>query len=337
MEQTKEQITATLLYADVFEYPLTEQQLWDYLIAYPGGISTQSVFRDTVSKYQKDFYSEKGYYSLAENSKKIRLRFTRLRESKKKLIIAKKAIAILSLIPTIQCIGISGGLSVNNADTQDDIDLFIVTKHNTVWITRFYCLLLLQLIGRRRKPEQQNAKDSICINMILDEKMLKINKKKQNVFIAHEVAQLLPFFDRDGIYNRFFRVNDWIHTFLPNVKPRNEYISAEATRNVLQNVSAYILKQCNYGVWIIQYQYMKNRITNERVSYHEASFHPTNYQDKVYHLFRKKLILYKPLFSKKYMRFLQECFSEVPLKKESYKNAYSQSKPQYKYRINVSA
>ena len=55
--------------------------------------------------------------------------------------------------------------------------------------------------------------------MFLDERHLQIPKKEQDLFSAHEVCQLKVIWEKDGIYQKFLKENQWVRQFLPNWKP----------------------------------------------------------------------------------------------------------------------
>jgi hypothetical protein len=108
---------------------------------------------------------------------------------------------------------------MKNSDKDDDIDLLIVTKKNRLWLTRLLAVLLVELVARRRRPGEKDAKDKICLNMFLDETHLGVPPKERDLFSAHEVCQLKVLWERDNLYQGFLRNNQWTKEFLPNWKP----------------------------------------------------------------------------------------------------------------------
>jgi len=47
---------------------------------------------------------------------------------------------------------------MNNAKRSDDIDFLIVTGANRLWLTRALAVLLIELLGRRRKPREVDVR-----------------------------------------------------------------------------------------------------------------------------------------------------------------------------------
>lgn len=210
-------ILKTLVYADIFDYPLTAKEIWRYLI------SEKKVKFEVIQKELprvKKFVDSDGEYFFLKGRKKIvSIRKKRECWSKKKLEIAQRAAKWLRLIPTIKMVGVTGALAMKNAKEKDDIDFLIITAKKRLWLTRLLTVFLVEIVARRRRPNDANPRDKICLNMFLDEGNLAIPKNEQDLFSAHEVVQLKPLWEKDGIYKKFIKKNLWVKRFLPNWKP----------------------------------------------------------------------------------------------------------------------
>jgi hypothetical protein len=168
----KQSIQSTLVYSGLFDFPLTEDEIVQYLIVPKG----QKVGKITKSIVQ-EFPHIHNYFSDKQVKKRVSLRKLREEYAQRKWKIAKHAAFWLSFIPSIDVLGISGGLSLNNADEQDDIDLFIICYPGTIWSTRLFVLLFLDLLGRRRKFGEKVEKDLICPNMFITNGHLRLLMK----------------------------------------------------------------------------------------------------------------------------------------------------------------
>lgn len=203
----KKEILRTLVYADIFDYPLKKEEIQKWLIA-GGNLKSQ------ISKLVQE---ENGFYFLKGRENLVELRRKRERQSREKIKLAEKVAGILRKIFWIKMIGITGALAMKNSDKEDDIDLFIITSKNRLWLTRGLIVTFLRFFGLYRRPGK--IKDKICPNMLLDEKHLAVPKNEQDLFSAHEVCQLKVIWDKDGIYQKFLKENQWVRQFLPNWKP----------------------------------------------------------------------------------------------------------------------
>lgn len=213
MDSFQKSIFKTLIYADIFSYPLTFDQLKKFLIT-----SKKTDF-DIADINKIGWISKrKNYFFLKGRSEIIKDRVKKERYAKKRVKIAQKIARLLKLIPFIKMVGITGNLAIKNTSRDDDIDFLIVTSKNRLWLSRFLVVFLLELLGRRRHPKEKKVKDKICLNMFLDEDNLKIPKKEQNLFSAHEILQFKPLWQRGNIYGDFLNQNQWIKKFLANWK-----------------------------------------------------------------------------------------------------------------------
>lgn len=266
-------ILDTLLYSDIFDYPLTRDELWRYLV-FPK--VPKSLFEKAVTGYifweeHEDYICIKGRGSI------ISLRKKRSQISKSKLLLAQKASRILSSIPSVLLIGVSGSLALSNADRDDDIDFFIITASGMFWSTRLFCLLLLHIFGMRRKYHERISPDAICINMIVSEDQMVFDQERRDLYTAREIMQLLPIFSRDKTYEHFLEANSWTKKILPNADKRNSWLFVKADK-VFWSYGLLLFEP--FARWS-QRWFMKKHQTNEEVTDGFAAFHPHDYRHQV--------------------------------------------------------
>ncbi len=208
-------VLKTLIYSDIFDYPLTLREIHKWLIQKK---STLTQLEKIIKKlsYELRIMNYGKYYFLTNRNKTIKKRSQNEKQSKKYFKKIKIISQILKIIPWIKLVGISGGLSMDNAGRSDDIDLFVITAKNRMWICRILALGILELLGQRRKVIHsiKQAAGKICLNILVEED--KLEQSKKNLYTAHEVLQLKPLWFRDGIYSKYLEVNNWVFKFLPN-------------------------------------------------------------------------------------------------------------------------
>lgn len=290
VKEVKPAILKTLAYSDVFDYPLKEEELWSFLI---GKKISKREFKEEL-KNSSTIVQESGFYCFLGREYIIKKREKREVISKKKTKIVEKTVRFLRSIPSIQLIGVSGALAMRNAKANDDIDLFIITQRNRLWITRLVVLMLLEFLGARRKREERAATDKVCLNMLVDESSLYLPKDKQDLYSAHEVVQMLPIFEREETYARFIRANLWVRRFLPNSldikRLRDKDIKESKNHNFLitQLLNFFELLAKQFQVW-----HMRKYRTTEVISDHILAFHPFNYREKILKEYNKRLEQYR--------------------------------------------
>lgn len=205
-------ILKTLVYADIFDYPLREKEIKKYLIC-PKEVNCQIIREDKLIKQKQ------GYFYLKGREKIIAIRKKRKIYSEKKLEIAYQAANWLKLIPWIKMVGLTGALAMENVKDDDDIDFLIISAKKRLWLTRLLTVLLIELVAKRRRPDDKKFKDKICLNMFLDEGRLTLPENERNLFSSHEICQLKVLWQKKGVYKKFISKNRWLKKYLANWKP----------------------------------------------------------------------------------------------------------------------
>ena len=87
-------ILSTLVYADIFKFPLSQEELWDFLII--NRKIERVLFEQDLKKLCKQaiIYHESGFYCLKGQEKNIAKRKANLLEVKRKLLLAKRLLII---------------------------------------------------------------------------------------------------------------------------------------------------------------------------------------------------------------------------------------------------
>jgi hypothetical protein len=195
--------------------------------------------------------------------------------SEKKILIAKKASRILSLIPSIKMIAVTGSLAMENAEDKSDIDLMIITKSGALWSTRLFVYFVIYLFGiQKRNPGDKIQEDKLCLNMWMDENDL-IWRSPRNIYTAHEIAQIMPLANKDRTYEKFLFRNKWVLNFWPNsVKIENlRYLTRDTVKIKKSRIGENLLEKI---VFKLQYIHMKAKITREVITKTRAIFHPND-------------------------------------------------------------
>lgn len=289
-------ISKTLCYADIFDYPLTRQELFHFLIS-KEKISKKDLFR--ILDLSIPGVDQLGsYYFLNGKKNLVAERKKRGIESKKKMEKARRIVWLLSFIPSIKFIGLSGSLAMNNCRKNDDIDLFIITSRRRLWTTRLLALALLMFFGERRERNTILGKDKICLNMLLSEDSIEISKNSRNLFAAHEVVQVKPLLNKDNTYEKFLHVNKWTRLFLPNATSYSLTVFSHTQSNI--SFTNLLFDAMEVAFFVMQYLYMRPRITSEVVSKSVARFHPRDMKGYVLSLYKLKCkAIFEANFTKK--------------------------------------
>lgn len=258
----------SVFYHDLFDYPLTFGEL----------IKWKASDESFPKPLKISVTGSKGYYFLQGKERLIYKRIFRVRTSAQKMKIVKKVSKILSLIPSIKMVAVTGSLAMQNSKEESDIDLMIITKKGTLWITRIFVYSLIHLFGLQiRRPSDKNQKDRLCLNMWMDENDLIWKSFDRNFYTAHELAQILPIVNKDKAYEKLLSKNRWVFKYWPNsmrVYSTQYEVQSAGILNTLYSVLCTWLDPLAF--WI-QYKHMESRITREIVTPTRAIFHPQNW------------------------------------------------------------
>lgn len=204
MTETAKNILKTLGYFDLFQYPLTGEEI--YLFNSTKVTSAEIDHELEILLSNNNVFKIGEFYSLHNNNLLAERRRNGNELAAEHLITARRVAKFLSKFPYVKAIAVSGSLSKNFATDKTDIDFFIITAANRLWVARTCMHLYKKLTFLRGK---QNW---FCMNYYVDEAAMEIEEK--NVFTAIEIATLLPMHGKECL-DRFMENNKWKDSFFP--------------------------------------------------------------------------------------------------------------------------
>lgn len=277
-------ILATISYHDIFAYPLTNAQVLAFLIDKKTSQKHVNLLLDTLIS-KEELANKNELFFLKGKEKLAAIRHKRNRYSEKKLKWAKFYALVLRIVPTISAVCLTGALSMDNSDKNDDIDLLIITRKYSLWTSRFFANLLL--FPFRRKPNSTKNSDKACLNIFLDEADLQI--LDQNIYTAHEICQMKLLWGINS-YTKFLKANIWYKKYLPNWTPSVERLKTNDER---QNSTTLVLGRialvAEGFLRRVQLSYMSSKITIEKIGDTQAFFHPKQTQQDILAKYRRRI------------------------------------------------
>jgi len=219
-------IIKTIAYFDVFNFPLTTLEIWKWLYR-PGEKYTLQQVREALAT--SDWLSsrlslQEGFFSLKNRDNIYLLRKQNNNWAERKFQKTVRLVKILRCLSFIRMIAVCNNLSYSNSRETSDIDLFIITRKNQIWLARFFSLYILKML--RGRPSPDNHQDKFCLSFFIDEdylNMQKVTLGQHDIHFVYWVSQFLPIYDPDGLYEKFFLANDWVKEYVPNIYP-NQFV-----------------------------------------------------------------------------------------------------------------
>ncbi|HXB95864.1 MAG TPA: hypothetical protein VNU70_11925 [Puia sp.] len=202
-------ILKTVAYFDLFNYPLTKEDIHYFLDMETG---TPELEREIDMLLSKGCLFRLGPYFSLRNDPSLAERRVRCEAHADELLrIAARGARLLYQFPYVRGICISGSLSKRCADADADIDYFIITQANRLWIARTLMHLFKKFTYLRGRQHHY------CMNYYIDEEALEI--KEKNIFTAIELLTLMPACGNGGL-EKFFQANNWTSLYLPHYRDR---------------------------------------------------------------------------------------------------------------------
>jgi hypothetical protein len=284
-------ILKTLSYFDIFDYPLTFSEMKKNLCC-KSAVNDEDL-REIIQSISV-IQEADGYYYFLGRHEILEKRIERGGVSVQKFVKARVIAKILAFLPTIEYIGVSGSLSMGNASLSDDIDLFFITKKNTVWISRLLINTALFLLRQKRDRHKKHIRDKICPNMFVSVDKLSFSNSRKTLYTAHELMQLKTLFDRSNFHARLLTKNKWIKDFFPNITFITERRAKKSHRHsLLERLLLPVEKLC----FFLQKLYMRNHRTIEVITSGRAFFHPVDRQKIILDMYELRYKRYKNMYT----------------------------------------
>ncbi len=307
MENSLEKrILATLIWHDGLNFPLTAFEIWQYLIKEKGARGDIPSLRAVEKTLQKSVFlrskisSRRGFYFLKNREGLVESRIFQNKLSIKKWRRLREIIKLLSFIPYVRMIGVTGSMSFSHPRKESDLDVLIITARNRIWLTRFLVTLVTHLLGVRR--HQQKTRSRICLNHYVSEERLKVAGK--SLYTALEYLKMVPVFGKET-YNKFIKENKWLADFLANPRTfqiQNKWLLKESK---FQKISQKFFEICfdnPVGDLVEKFlgKAQEKRIKRDslyrkpggrvRVSRFQLEFHPDSPEKGILEEFNKKAV-----------------------------------------------
>ncbi|MBT3817405.1 MAG: hypothetical protein HOE80_00325 [Candidatus Magasanikbacteria bacterium] len=214
-ETLKKSIYKTLVYFDLFSYPLTREELYHYLWEYKDELPYIDFFNALEKLEDARIISTGGYYMLKGREGIIAVREKRQWFIKKKMHIAKKAARLYRFIPFVRAMFVCNQLPVG-VEEDSDIDVFIVVKNGRIWITRFLVTIITAFRGIRRS--NRNVENRICLSFYGVDTALNFSgiciEESPDIYLAYWLQTLLPIYDSGNVYREVQLANNWTDEYV---------------------------------------------------------------------------------------------------------------------------
>jgi hypothetical protein len=197
-------VLKSVIYASLFDYPLTLEQLHHSLIGVRTDCQTILSWWRASALLQSSVEYRDGLFFPIGRRDLIDTRARREAVSRDMLDRDRRVLAMTARLPFIRMVALSGSLAHLNAEGSADLDLFVITAPNRVWSVTLAMLVLSRLFGWRKH---------ICLNYVISERTMKI--VPEDLFTANQIIHLRPVFGQ-RVFDRFVKTNGFVRSHYPN-------------------------------------------------------------------------------------------------------------------------
>lgn len=277
-------VVQCLLYFDTFTYPLTLEEIYSYCSAkIHDEYMLEKVLRNLKNR---NLIKQKNlYYFVNDDESIIERRLKGNHFAQKVMPKALRYGKLIARFPFVETVCISGSLSKNYFDENADVDFFIITKAQRLWLCR-------SLLVGFKKVFLLNSRKYFCVNYFVG--VDNLNIPDRNIFTATEIASLIPVSNVKG-YSNFIAQNQWIYQHLPNFDLTKKITASSSTDHKLKKIGEKIwgkrfgdfadkqLFKLTLNIWQRKFKHFNksdfdlNMRSRKNVSKH----HPSGFQQKV--------------------------------------------------------
>lgn len=220
-------VARSVLYAALFEYPLTLAQLRQ-TVELPLTPSRILAAYDRSPALQAIIEHRDGFFFPRGRDEFVSERHRREARSRAFLRRNRLLLGCICAMPYVRMVALSGSIAHLNLDHDGDLDLFIVTRGRRAWSVTVAVVLLAKIMRRRR---------AVCANYTIADSCLVL--EQQDLFTASQVIHLKPLIGR-GMYEALLAENRFVYGFYPNFHHRDAGSLAIRQSSVLALAKATI-------------------------------------------------------------------------------------------------
>lgn len=215
-------ILQTIAFFDLFDYPLTAEEIKANLINYRKPVHIKEI-KGLLAQMESVIEPIHNYYVVKGREEIIDRRKARKFISEKYWARTHQYTKYLKKTPFIKMFAVCNNLAFDNAKETSDIDLYIVVKKGRMWTARILTTAIMQFFGVRRHGNKIAGR--FCLSFFVTEEKLSMKEhaKKVDPYLGYWTKLIKPVYGRQ-VFERFKKENEtWLNQeFGLNFSEENE-------------------------------------------------------------------------------------------------------------------
>lgn len=222
---------ATLAYFDQHHYPLTVQEIQQWMIQreqidLPKEPPTLSELEEMLRQlpqvsHWRGFYflhTSESVQARAEELVTERVKRYDIAERKWQILMPK--VKTISTLPYVRALFVVNTLSWSHARADSDVDLCVVTQPGHIWTARQWVTGWAAL--KRDRPTATKEANTLCLSLYLTSDHLNFQSvmvNAEDIHLALWLAQFHPVYDPENLQAKLWQANGWMQQLLPYAQP----------------------------------------------------------------------------------------------------------------------
>jgi len=139
-----------------------------------------------------------------------------------------KYIDYIKWIPWLKMIAIWNSVAMNSANSDSDIDLFVVTQPKRMWFVRILITLIFQILLVRKTKDKHKAR--FCLSFFCTTNNLNFENISigNDIYLFFWIVYLKPILDSWNTYERF-------------IKKNSKWCNFDKFKNIIEDNKKYII------------------------------------------------------------------------------------------------
>lgn len=232
-QKLAEAIISTLGFFSLYNLPLSAKRIYELLL---GARSTQAEADQMLAflAQQNQIVREGNLFALKRwNSAEYNANQLELTHKWQKI---DRYFYWLAILPFVRQISVINSLALGTADSDSDIDFFVVTRPNRLYFVRSVIIVLFRLLGIYKT--RQKIKDRFCFGFFISqtkEDLYPLLLKPEDPYLVFWLANLRPILGKSE-YGRLMDENSWIKTYFPNLEPINRLTTVKDSNVFIKGI-----------------------------------------------------------------------------------------------------
>lgn len=282
---TERAVLRVLFYFEIFQHPLTAEEVFAF--AKCEGVAKEEIIAKLQELTDAGQVFRFGHYFQAQNDLGwLPRRLEANRRADEFIPIAQRMARFIGAFPFVRGVFVSGSLSKHCMSADSDIDFFLVTAPERLWLARTLLVVF-------KKIFLFNSHKYFCVNYFVDTRHLEIEEK--NIYSATETVTLLPMYGREW-FEQFRAANPWAWELYPNHPFRDNAATPPYHRGAFKKMTEWLLGG-RLGEWLdhlsmgLTVRYWQRKFRHFDRGDFEVALKSRRYVSKHHPLFFQKKVL----------------------------------------------